>query len=185
MWSIMGRAARGLLVTALTVAKPVSMLDASHLARPSPKAAASGSFSRVVPPPQSAFSHISRRATFEARHYLPGFLPSSRCNPWASTRCGGFHPSAMFRPQAFSASRRFAPPTGVAGLFRPADHVQGSIPFRGFSLGAGDDSLGSHPYPHAVADSPLPARLRSWCPRLAASTSRSWSAHEARSEGSP
>ena len=55
-----------------------------------------------------------------ARARLTGSRPSSRHHRAASTHRGGIQPSATFRPQAFSASRRFAPPLSSAGLFHPA-----------------------------------------------------------------
>lgn len=58
-------------------------------------------------------------AVFRLRAGLPGFMPSSRYDQSASTEREGFQTSATFRPQAFSASRRFAPRPGAVGLFRP------------------------------------------------------------------
>jgi len=57
---------------------------------------------------------------FRSEHAYPGFRPSSRHHREASTGCEGRHALTWFRPQAFSASRRFAPLSGFAGLFHPA-----------------------------------------------------------------
>jgi hypothetical protein len=46
---------------------------------------------------------------------------------------------ASLRPQVFSTSRRFAPPTTLPGLFRPG-HTHGVSPFRGFPPPAPDAS---------------------------------------------
>jgi len=48
---------------------------------------------------------------------------------------GSTRSPAMFRPQAFSASRRLAPTTGFVGLFHPTTASR-VIPFRGFSRSA-------------------------------------------------
>jgi hypothetical protein len=63
-----------------------------------------------------------------------GSRPSSRHHRAASTRRESTPAPATFRPQAFSASRRFPPPLGFAGLFHPAAtsrvSVQGFLPLR-------------------------------------------------------
>jgi len=83
----------------------------------------------------SEFLHFSSRLSpFGPKPHLPRFLPSSRhrrrhplCNR---------HPTDCFRPQAFSASRRFSPPSvpraysipqprpgfSVQGLLSPRSH---------------------------------------------------------------
>jgi hypothetical protein len=64
--------------------------------------------------------HFSRSYLSVRALAYPGFRPSSRHHRGASTRCEGCHALTMFRPQAFSASRRFAPPSGFASLFHLA-----------------------------------------------------------------
>jgi hypothetical protein len=56
---------------------------------------------------------------FRSEHAYPGFRPSSRHHREASTGREGRHALTWFRPQAFSASRRFAPLSGFTSLFHP------------------------------------------------------------------
>ena len=57
---------------------------------------------------------------FRWPHTYPGSHPSSRHHWSASTSREGCQAFATFRPQAFTASRRFPPPSGFTGLFHPA-----------------------------------------------------------------
>jgi hypothetical protein len=88
--------------------------------------------------------------------------------------CRGSQASAMFRPQAFSASRRFAPRLDFAGLFHPTATSRVDRPSRGFSPRAVPPSLrralppcrstpGTH-RPEAGCHTQAP-RLRGFFPR--------------------
>jgi hypothetical protein len=50
---------------------------------------------------------------------LPRFRPSSRLHPTASTHREASHGLASFRPQAFAASRRLSPRSGLQACFIP------------------------------------------------------------------
>jgi hypothetical protein len=133
-------------------------------------------------PPSRSF----RRATA-----YQGSRTSSRHRRCASTYRGGSQASATFRPQAFSASRRFAPRSVSAGLFHPAATSRFDGPSRGFSPHAAPPSFrrarppcrstpGTH-RPEAGCHTQAP-RLRGFLPReealhmprgLAATMSRS------------
>lgn len=71
------------------------------------------------------------------RSVLPGSRPSSRHHPSESTSRGGSQGPAPFRPQAFAASRRFAPRSGSEACFILEPRSGKCLPFRGFSLRAG------------------------------------------------
>jgi len=99
---------------------------------------ASGSSFRIV---------VSYRAS-SFQHPLPifryGALPARFSSLFAtllgaSTRCEDSKPLAMFRPQAFSASRRFTPLPAVRAYFIPKPRI-GFILSRGFSLHAAPPS---------------------------------------------
>jgi len=66
------------------------------------------------------FLRVPPARTFRWALVYQGFWPSSRHPQNASTYRGGSQASTTFRPQAFSASRRFAPRLVFAGLFHPA-----------------------------------------------------------------
>jgi len=65
---------------------------------------------------------------------LPGSPPSSRHHPCASTSREGSRGPAPFRPQAFTASRRFSPRSGFEASFILEPRSGMCSPFRGFSL---------------------------------------------------
>jgi hypothetical protein len=69
--------------------------------------------SRTGPPPQSTFESLFLLPwTFRSKLAYQGFRPSSRHHRPASTCTGASQAPVTFRPQAFSASRRFAPQSG-------------------------------------------------------------------------
>lgn len=112
-----------------------------------------GSFSLVESPPQSSF------VSSPAARLSPCCKPTEvsaliAASPGASTCHERFHPLVTFRPQAFAASRRFAPRLGFAGLFHPASHVQGSTRPGASSLRTAALGLPS-PCPLAVGRLPL------------------------------
>lgn len=84
---------------------------------PSPEPSWFGLSLSTSSPLLSSFFPIPARS-FRLGHYLPGFLPSSRHESGASTSRELPRP-ATFRPQAFTASRRFAPSPTAVGLFHP------------------------------------------------------------------
>jgi len=98
--------------------------------RPFPASFESGSFSRALRPLQSFFARPPCRA-LSGRRLLPGFLPSSRHRRWRP-RTAEHSRSASFRPRAFAAPRRFAPPPVPRACFiplpRPGFSVQGFAP---------------------------------------------------------
>jgi hypothetical protein len=100
-----------------------------------------------------------------------GFGPLAR-HSWAGPPTRGKFPNpiALFRPQAFATSRRLSPHRTIAGLFHPADHVQGSSSRSGVSLSAQPPSLIGRSFPHAVGAQALTDRSR--LPHPTASTSR-------------
>jgi hypothetical protein len=93
------------------------------------------------------------------------FHPSSRHQRGASTYRGGSRASTTFRPQAFSASRRFAPRSVSAGLFRPAATSRVVRPSRGFSPRAAPLSLRRAPAPMSFSLRALAGRNRLPHPR--------------------
>lgn len=111
----------------------------------------------------------SRSTLFSVVHYLPGLPPSSRHGLAASTHCEDSHILTTFRPQAFSASRRFAPPPAARAYFipkpRPGFHL-----FRGFSLHTVPPPSSDGVAPMPLNNFALPTRRQ--CPRSASSTSR-------------
>jgi hypothetical protein len=119
---------------------------------PSPEPASSR-FILPWRPSSSEFlrSHLSPTVSRRGLTY-PGSRPSSRHNQSASTRREGCQALASFRPQVFSTSRRFSPPSGFAGFFHPAATsrvvaVQGLLSPRSRA-------------PSSRAASPLPLPLR-------------------------
>jgi len=119
-------------------------------------------------------SKYLRRSSLRSRgaHVLPGVSSLFAALPKVSTRCARSQPHAKCRPQVFSTSRRFAPPTGVMGLFHPTATsrvlaVQGFLPNRSRP----DSSSGAAPMPFPEILSPA-NRL----PRMTESTSRRFSA---------
>ena len=89
-----------------------------------------------------------------------------------STHCVRSPAPAKFRPQVFATSRRFAPPSRCAGLFRPAATSRVS-PFRDFSRFCEGHGSSPQPFPHAVGPNALTLRL----PRESSSASRLCSQH--------
>jgi hypothetical protein len=112
-------------------------------------------------PPSCAFVSFrvpslahSRSRSFDPSPYLPRVSALLRGIRWRGphTRRNSQIPSASFRPQVFSTSRRFTPPPTFAGLFQPTDHVQGSFcPFRGVSLHAAHPSSSEGAAPMLLA----------------------------------
>jgi hypothetical protein len=113
----------------------------------------------------------SRPPPFGDEHYLPGFRPSSRHHPRASTQHEGCHTLATFRPRTFAAPRRFTPLSGLQASFilqpRP-----GFVPFRGFSLSAAVLRFRAEPCPLDVASCSLAFPFPDRQPRSRRSTSR-------------
>jgi len=135
-------------------------------------------------PAGPAHSRRNRRELIRAQSFTyPGSLPSSRHHRSASTSREGCQASASFRPRAFSAPRRFPPPSGFASLFHLAATsrvraVQGLLSPRSGAL----SSRALAPLPlvsRALTDRPA-ARFRappaSRLPRSRTSTSRPFSA---------
>jgi len=93
----------------------------------------SSSFS-YAPPLQSSFAARPRpiSACAATELDLPRFRPSSRLHPTASTHREASHRLTSFRPQAFSASRRLPPRSGLQAYFiplpRPGLACSGSSP---------------------------------------------------------
>lgn len=73
---------------------------------------ASGSFFLAFVPLQSSFFTAPAHSLSGSGIAYLGFRSSSRHDRKASTRCKGFQSLATFRPQAFTASRRFTPLPG-------------------------------------------------------------------------
>jgi hypothetical protein len=111
------------------VSKPVGR---SHPKRPSPDAHVSGSpldGEVLLRVPSRTIQPAHGLAT---RARLTGFRPSRDITERRPHNAVGVQPSASFRPQAFSASRRLAPPLGLAGLFHPAATSRVPITVQGF-----------------------------------------------------
>jgi hypothetical protein len=110
-------------------------------------------------PPSRSF----RRATA-----YQGYRPSSRHRRCASTYRRGSQASATFRPQAFSASRRFAPRSVSAGLFHPAATSRVDDPSRGFSPHVSPPSFrrARPPCRWTLGHSPTEAGCHTQAPRL-------------------
>jgi len=85
---------------------------------PSPIKVSSSSFS-CVSPLQSSFALSPRSRPFGPSTTCLGFHASSRHHPHASTPARTPTSIATFRPQAFSASRRFSPRSGLRTYFIP------------------------------------------------------------------
>jgi len=85
----------------------------------------------------------------------------------------GYQALVTFRPQAISASRRFTPRFGSAGLFHPAT-VSRALLVQGLLARRSHPSSSEGASPLAVGTHPLTGRNR--CPRACSSTSRFLSA---------
>jgi hypothetical protein len=120
-----------------------------------------------VRPPQSSFTSSPARSLSSPNDAYQGFGPSLRHHRAASTRARDLHGLAMFRPQAFAASRRFAPQLGSQACFIPQPHP-GFLASRGFSLRAAvlPSSGRAAPMPLAAACSPAEAGCHTRRPRL-------------------
>jgi hypothetical protein len=117
--------------------EPVSMLEGLALTNRSPSSFVLG-FSlpcRRASSEYLLFQVPPHIYTFRWGRYLPRFRPLSRHHEEASTKREGSKGLTTFRPQAFSASRRFTPLQRFAGLFHPTT-TSTVLPFRGFSLRA-------------------------------------------------
>jgi hypothetical protein len=85
-------------------------------------------------PSSSEFLRRTSRCSFQSSR--PARVSSLfATSPGVSTLYGSLPSPATFRPQVFSTSRRFPPPSGFAGLFHPAATSR-VFPFRGFSRAA-------------------------------------------------
>lgn len=85
----------------------------------------------------------------------------------------GYQAFVTFRPQAFSASRRFTPRFGSAGLFHPAAASRAPL-VQGLLTRRSHPSSSEGASPLVVRARPLTGRNR--CPQAHSSTSRSLSA---------
>jgi len=153
--------------------RPVSMPPVRFSTRPSTEAV----MPRLQVPHEGAsteFLRVPPARSFRRAPAYQEFPPSSRHHRCASTYRRGSQASAKFRPQAFSASRRFAPRLDSAGLFHPAATSRVDDPSRGFSPRAVPPSLrralppcrstpGTH-RPEAGCHTQAP-RLRGFLPR--------------------
>jgi len=97
-------------------------------------------------------------------------------SPMESTFAGVLRRTALFRPQAFATSRRFAPPSASRACFIPLPRP-GFSPFRGFSRSASSLSRRKRLAPVLLAPSRSPAetgcharapQLRGFSPRIEA-----------------
>jgi hypothetical protein len=118
----------------------------------------------------SEFLRVPPSRGFHRATAYQGSRPSSRHRRRASTYRGGSQASATFRPQAFSASRRFAPRSVSAGLFHPAATSRVDGPSRGFSPHAAPPSFRRARPPCRSTHRALTDRSR--LPHPSASTSR-------------
>jgi len=121
----------------------------------------------ILPCLISSTEYLSRNLPVDKRPVLLGFLPLSRQHYKASTQHVGTHSHARVRPQAFSASRRLAPPCSFRAYCIPEPRqgfsAQGFLPIH--------SHLDSSP---RGASMPLLARRSpaSQLPRMARSASR-------------
>jgi len=128
--------------------------------------------------PQSSFTRFAAHA-FRRSRFLPGSRPSSRHHPLASTGRSArvtrtlvfatapapalgtpalrlaSTPPASFRPQAFAASRRFAPRLGSRACFIPQP-CSGPPPFRGLLSRCSSALSSTAPCPLVVDPCALP-----------------------------
>lgn len=108
------------------------------------------------------FLRIPPVRTFRRAPAYQGFRPSSRHPRGASTYREGSQAFTTFRPQAFSASRRFAPRSVFAGLFHPAATSRVHRLSRGFSPRVAPPSLRRASAPLSFGVRALASR--SWLP---------------------
>jgi len=92
-----------------------------------------GSFFLVSISPSEFLHIIPAHHLSELGMPRQGFWLSSRHHVPASTRCERSQSLTTFRPQAFSASRRFSPQGRFMGLFHPTTTSRVQL-FKGFSL---------------------------------------------------
>jgi hypothetical protein len=147
----------GLLVSPLDGVRPVSVpvRGLSPFDRPR------GSYvPRFILPCDSSPSEFLRAqfplGSFRPRAVLPGSLPSSRHHRRRPLVSSGTNHSLSFRPQAFTASRRFAPRTCLRACFIPLPRP-GFVLFKGFSPRASHPSSSEGACPRAVVSSSLHA----------------------------
>lgn len=95
--------------TAMTASVAVSSAGRSRAGRPSAGAFLLRFHSSTWSAPSEFLLHAPARISCDTEHHLPGFLPSWRHHRDTSTAHEGSQAPTTFRPQAFSASRRFAP----------------------------------------------------------------------------
>jgi hypothetical protein len=113
-----------------------------------------------VPSPRSLCpARLLLRATcpFGPGSPASGFRPSSRHHVHAATHARGSQPHAMLRPQAFAASRRFAPHARSQACFIPLPRP-GFSSFKDFSRRTATLSRRQEPAPVPFLRAPL-ARL--------------------------
>ena len=117
----------------VTRVEPVSMLSCCLSLQPSPGAICFRFILSCFRLSTEYLRSKTRSLHFYIEPYLPRFSPYSRLHWGASTQRRGYHGPATFRPQTFSASRRFAPPSSFTSLFHLATTfrvlpVQGLLP---------------------------------------------------------
>jgi hypothetical protein len=134
-----------------------------------------------VLPPQSSFTSSPARSLSSPDDAYQGFGPSLRHHRAASTRARDVHGLAMFRPQAFAASRRFAPQLGLRACSIPQPHP-GFLHVQGLLSPCSLSSLIGKSCPHAVGRRMLTGRSR--LPHPSTSTSRRFSTRS-RVDGGP
>jgi len=161
----------GYWVTHSAVPKSVSTSGSASSARPSSDPCGSDSFSRVLSPLRSIFA-VSPCCPSQGRYPAFGFLPSSRHHRRCPLAREFFRAPTTFRPQVFSTSRRFAPPSALQAYCIPQPRP--GLLRSGGSPEPQPSWLVASPCPLAVAARALTGRNR--LPRPCAPTSRPCSA---------
>jgi len=118
------------LVTQDTIARTASIPDFGFFDRPSLEPCDSSSSSHAKSPLRSSFA-VPPVSSFQIRLDYLGLFPLRDFVESIHLPLG-LHTLAMFRPQAFSTSRRFAPLSMSWAYFIPLPR-SGLFPFRGFS----------------------------------------------------
>lgn len=124
-------------------------------------------------------SRVIAARALSSRAACLGFVPSSRHHRGASTVRTGSQPHPPFRPQAITASRRFAPRSSFEACCILEPRSGRCCPLRGFSLHAARRARRSSSAPMPSAPTPSPGsrdpdcqagapRLRGVAPRGAA-----------------
>jgi hypothetical protein len=130
--------------------------DGALSGRPSSASCEAGSFSRAFRPLRSLFACLPGHS-FRSDTVLPGVSSLFAALSGGVHLRGSSQAPATFRPQAFSASRRLAPPPASRACFipqpRPGFSVQGFLSLR--------SATGSSP---ATASMPFSVRALTGCP---------------------